>query len=330
MEEGKISIIVPVYNAEETLERCINSLLHQTYYNIEIILINDGSSDNSGDICSKFESLDDRIKFIVQENGGVSTARNAGLDAATGQFLMFCDSDDWAEPEWCEILLSSYTKDNLIMCGAYIEGNQSCYPHEVMAEIERQSYPKTDYIALKHKLSYVLWNKIFLHEVVRNHNIRFDPVLSNGEDMLFIIKYLNNISGKIVFLRRCGMHYLWSNSDSLSRRVPENYFVQLEHLNTQLFSEFKKLGLVDKKIWSDIHTDLFNEYAKGMIPIFESKDDRFRNRRTEIRQVMKSTAFDQCLKDARISTNRIYCLLWKTKCIQGLRYWHRLRSMKGE
>ena len=92
-----ISIIVPVYNAEKTLRRCVRSLMGQTYRNLEIILVNDGSKDGSLGLCREFAGEDARIRVIDQPNGGVSSARNAGLDAATGKFVMFCDSDDWTE-----------------------------------------------------------------------------------------------------------------------------------------------------------------------------------------------------------------------------------------
>ena len=106
-----ISIIVPVYNAEKTLTRCVEALLGQTYSNIEILLIDDGSKDRSLDICREFARKDPRLKVIYKKNGGVSSARNAGLDTATGTYVMFCDSDDWVESDWCETLLNAYETD---------------------------------------------------------------------------------------------------------------------------------------------------------------------------------------------------------------------------
>ena len=99
----KISIIVPVYNAEKYLDQCIQSILNQTHTNIELILVNDGSKDLSEEICLSYEKLDDRVKFINQSNSGVSVARNSGIDYASGTYIGFVDSDDWIHPQMYEI-----------------------------------------------------------------------------------------------------------------------------------------------------------------------------------------------------------------------------------
>ena len=97
MHKGKISIVVPVYNVEKYLPKCIESLIGQTYSNLEIILVDDDSKDNSGKICDEYGQKDLRIKVIHKENGGISSARNAALDICTGEYIGFIDSDDWAE-----------------------------------------------------------------------------------------------------------------------------------------------------------------------------------------------------------------------------------------
>ena len=111
--EKIVSIIVPVYNAEKTLERCVRSLMAQTLRSIEIILVNDGSRDQSLAICQRLAQEDGRIRLIDKPNGGVSSARNAGLDVARGDYVMFCDSDDWVEPDWCESMVSLFSPGGL-------------------------------------------------------------------------------------------------------------------------------------------------------------------------------------------------------------------------
>lgn len=106
----EISIIVPVYNVEKYIRRCIDSLITQTFKSIEIILIDDGSKDTSGAICDEYALKDERVKVIHKENGGVSSARNVGLDNATGTYIMFCDPDDYVDPTWCEKLYNSIIK----------------------------------------------------------------------------------------------------------------------------------------------------------------------------------------------------------------------------
>ena len=128
MNKEKITIVVPIYNAEKYLERCIKSILDQTYENLEIILVNDGSTDKSLEICEKFKAEDNRIIIINKENGGVSSARNKGIDAATGKFIIFIDADDYIEKEMFEVLEEDLFKNNvdISMCGfrtVYVNGN---------------------------------------------------------------------------------------------------------------------------------------------------------------------------------------------------------------
>ena len=121
MLENLISVIVPVYNVELYLKRCVDSILEQTYKNLEIILVDDGSTDNSGVICNTYAQVDNRIKVIHKKNGGLSDARNKGLDIANGKYVSFIDSDDWIEKSMyldCISSLERY-KANIIICRRY-------------------------------------------------------------------------------------------------------------------------------------------------------------------------------------------------------------------
>lgn len=117
----RISVIVPVYNVEPYLRRCVDSILGQTYENLEVILVDDGSSDGSGAVCDEYEAKDSRVRVIHKENGGLSSARNAGIDASTGEYLSFIDSDDWIEPETYGYMLGLAKKYGvkLICAGRY-------------------------------------------------------------------------------------------------------------------------------------------------------------------------------------------------------------------
>ena len=123
--DSLISIIVPVYNVEQYLSRCVDSLVNQTYHNIEIILVDDGSPDRSGEICDEYAKKDKRVKVIHQSNGGLSDARNTALDIAKGDYLMFVDSDDWIEPTMYEEMLSFMEKEqlDLVECGINLVTN---------------------------------------------------------------------------------------------------------------------------------------------------------------------------------------------------------------
>ena len=118
-----ISIIIPVYNVESYLERCVDSVLAQTFEDFEVILVNDGSTDNSPEICDEYLTVDNRIKIIHKDNGGLSSARNSGLDIAKGRYIMFVDSDDWIERNMCQLLYDRIvnTECEMICCELFYE-----------------------------------------------------------------------------------------------------------------------------------------------------------------------------------------------------------------
>ncbi len=209
-----ISIVVPVYNAEKTLDRCVCSLLGQTYENLEILLVNDGSRDGSLALCRSYAEKDSRIRVIDKENGGVSSARNAGLDAATGRFVMFCDSDDWAEPDWCGCMQAHHRDGDLTVCEIWRE------------DVPMEVHPCPEEMAeRKHYLHHPMlmcapYNKIFERAVLEENHIRFRRELSLGEDFVFCLTYLTAISGRVRFVYRPLYNYDTTNENSLSRRAP--------------------------------------------------------------------------------------------------------------
>ena len=117
-QEKLLSVIVPVYNVETYLPRCVDSILQQSYENMEVILVDDGSQDGSGKICDEYAARDSRVKVIHKENGGLSSARNAGLDTAAGEYLTFVDSDDWIEPDaYCPMIALLEENNAALVCG---------------------------------------------------------------------------------------------------------------------------------------------------------------------------------------------------------------------
>ena len=200
-EQPLISIVVPVYRVEELLPRCIESLLMQTYRNIEIVLIDDGSPDRCGEICDQYAQKDPRIRVIHQQNRGVAGARNAGLDAATGEYIGFVDSDDWVEPRHCEALYQSLIENQaqISICGHRIYHGPDW--------VEIRSFPEIRGIIPKEKaLEYLLritmfegylWNKLFTRAILEHAKdgdpLRFDPQVHIAEDLLFVCQYMIHI-----------------------------------------------------------------------------------------------------------------------------------------
>lgn len=159
-----ISVIVPIYKVEKYLRKCVQSLLNQTYDNIDIILVDDGSPDLCGEICDEFAAIDSRIVVIHKENGGLSSARNAGIDIATGDYIMFVDSDDYVEPDFCEKALNMILNNNVDICSfGYYQVDES---HKTV----KQSYASR-IISAEEAISHIIkkddiifnfaWNKIY-------------------------------------------------------------------------------------------------------------------------------------------------------------------------
>lgn len=188
MKKNKISIIVPVYNCEELIQRCINSLLKQTYKNIEILLIDDGSKDNSGKICDEYEKKDSRIKVFHKENGGVSSSRNLGLKKMTGNYFMFVDSDDYLDFNSIESLINNLKKDDEIigLCYKEIFDNKE--------KIKRRPiiYTRDDFIVsiLNNETPGCCWGILYNSNLQKKENLFFDSNTNYMEDTLFLINYL--------------------------------------------------------------------------------------------------------------------------------------------
>ena len=193
MPDGLISVIVPVYNSEQTLNRCIDSILGQTYRNFELLLINDGSKDCSGEICDKYARKDSRVKVFHKENGGVSSARNVGLDNARGEWITFCDSDDTVTAEWLQNAASICSGKELVVQGFYPSNPEG---FNTSGKFEKSDLPVVQGLSYLYKCSafgYV-WNKMFLGRVISEQAIRFCSDLTFKEDEVFSLQYCVYIS----------------------------------------------------------------------------------------------------------------------------------------
>lgn len=134
-----VSVIVPVYNAEKYIETCISSVLNQTFTDFELILIDDGSEDESGHICDEYATKDTRIRVFHKENGGPSAARNSGLNVAQGEWILFLDSDDWIVPESLQLLMSEVVPETAIIQYLYEDGQKE-YPKTRLQNLDRRMH----------------------------------------------------------------------------------------------------------------------------------------------------------------------------------------------
>lgn len=189
-----ITIIVPVYNVEDYLPRCIESLILQKYSNIEILLINDGSLDNSLEICRKYAEKDIRIKVFDKVNGGVSSARNVGLENASGKYVMFVDSDDYVSKDYCQNLYNIISDSDLdVVCTSHYNVNGDYKKvNSNTVNLKLTSYEALKRFFLGNGINCYLFSKIFKYETIKG--LRFDESLESAEDVLFIYQTLKNIN----------------------------------------------------------------------------------------------------------------------------------------
>lgn len=186
----EISVIIPVYNAEKYIARCLDALIQQTFRDIEVICIDDGSPDKCPQILDDYANKDSRIRVIHQPNAGAGPARNKGLDAAAGKYIMFCDSDDWYEPTMCEFMRDTIEKHNVALVGTHAifhaESRTQTKRVGSIGVIPNGLYKLNDFSILA--LDGILWNKIFRKDVIDKYNIRL-PELKYLIDYPFIKKY---------------------------------------------------------------------------------------------------------------------------------------------
>lgn len=204
LEYPLISVIVPIYNNEKYIDRCIASIVNQTIDKIEILLVEDGSTDNSLELCKKWATKDNRIKIIHQENKGVSAARNSGLEIAKGKYIGFVDSDDYIEKEMYEMLLKAINIDkkiDLAVCDIKDDNNSVESNTEVFEIIDKKNV-----ISAKFPLGGYVWNCIYKREIILKNLIKFDPKITYGEDMIFFVNYIKNINNNNVAHVKLGLY----------------------------------------------------------------------------------------------------------------------------
>ena len=192
-KEPLVSVVVPVYNAEIYISRCIESILEQTYRNFELILVNDGSPDRSGEICDEYARKDSRIKVIHTQNRGVSCARNTGLENTTGEYLCFVDSDDWIEADHIEKLLPVDDED-MVYGGTKLFKNAVLFdtrtPTAYVAQREEWTENYTEFLSRGRNIFFI--HPCYRLSVIREHHIRFYTGLIRGEDGLFNVMFLEH------------------------------------------------------------------------------------------------------------------------------------------
>lgn len=209
MGNPQISIIVPVYNAEKSIHRCMNSILSQTYTDFELLLVNDGSKDCSGKICDEYATKDNRVRVFHKENGGVSSARNVGLDNAIGEYLCFCDSDDFVDDDWLNGFVE-YFPSKMIVQGFKWQNEKDEQWKTIKNELETIDLNEAMKSLFSRNNMGYLWCRCFCSSIITKFHIRFNEEYLLREDYDFIISYYTHI-GKVSLSPFCSYNYYMPN-----------------------------------------------------------------------------------------------------------------------
>lgn len=249
MSDFLVSIVVPVYNTGMYLEQCLNSILEQTYRNLEIICVNDGSTDDSTDILNEYASKDARIKVIHQENSGVSAARNRGLDAATGEYVTFVDGDDWVEAEAYERMIRQFANDvDIVAMGAVIDGETDNKKglEEYFNRLPMGLVAATPSVFVGLNLS--LPTKVYRRSLIEQYSIRFPVGISYGEDSAFFCCVLAH-SRALYNVGTRYYHYVQHESSAMHNPVLlQHHGEDLLKSWEYMYSHYLRWGLLDK-LW---------------------------------------------------------------------------------
>lgn len=261
-----ISVIIPVYNSEKFLDRCVNSVLKQSYKELDIILVDDGSSDKSGEICDQYAQIDERVRVIHKKNGGVSAARNSGLDVAVGDYCTFVDSDDYIEPEMYQSMIEIAKQYNcgVVMCDCVkeFETRTEVYTHDIRpgyydrGQLEKEYFPHllimpnveypptiSNWLCLyRRSQKQGLESKEKDESTATEYNLRYEEGIRFSEDLLFGAELLYHANSFYYMKGQCFYHYCM-NEQSVTHTFVSDKWEDYCRLHKRIEDKF--LGCVD-------------------------------------------------------------------------------------
>lgn len=280
----KISIITPVYKAEKYINRCIDSILAQTYTDWELLLIDDGSPDHCGEICDKYAAEDSRISVHHKENGGVSSARQAGLAKAIGEYVIHADSDDWLAPNMLEELVKCVdaTHADVIVFDFYRVNENA--KELICQEPTSLNYRQVLRDVVSGHLYACCWNKLIKRDAIKKYHASFPKGLNFSEDKCFLVSLLKNPLS-VAYVPQALYYYdVTVNTESLVRQITadsmKNGFAMVQYLEKQLGSEFQdeidetkrrlKLRAIESRLYTnkevnDIYKELNVRLVKDVV-----------------------------------------------------------------
>lgn len=332
----KISIVVPVYNVEAYLRRCVDSVLAQTYGNMEVILVDDGSTDDSGKICDEYGKMDERILVHHKPNGGLTSAWKAGVERASGEYVGFVDSDDWIDPDMYERMLELALRENadVTICGLIFDFEDPKIPkRKEISNFDRAVYNREELEALfpslindgsffGRTLQSARVTKLFRMELIRKNMGYCDERVSLGEDMQITIPVLLD-ARKLCVVQNFYPYHYWINNKSITGQYDKGYMEKVKLLSERLHSISREKNVYD---FSD---QLRNDFLS--MAVLAVKNEIYRNYKagkkavtTNVRSICEDFRVQEALRNHtmdRLSFSiRLYLWLME-KGHYNLCYW---------
>ncbi len=307
----KLSVVIPVYNVEKYLGQCIESILKQSFRDLELILVDDGSRDGSGDICDSYARIDPRVRVIHKVNGGVSAARNTGIDVAIGKYVMFCDSDDYAEPDWCKELVAHIEANpkSWCFCGCNIVDDNSELIGENCVIDEspvRDTFSINNYWRVyKTNYSACLWIRIFDLDIIRANGIRFDEKLSVSEDVLFNLEYGKYCDCFATVNLPLYNHRMYRDEtvEHLDKKLMKEQF----YLNRRVYGA--RRGFVPTDHRTEFESEFFYRFINDMKTVAHNCDFDSKTKKQKLREILCSEEFKSALNHADTSQESVKFIL---------------------
>lgn len=285
-----ISVIVPIYNTEKYLEKCLKSIIRQTYNNLEILLIDDGSTDKSISICERYKKKDSRIKLIIQKHKGVSNTRNLGIDVSKGEYIAFVDSDDWLEKNYIEELYSNLKTHNadIVKTGYYCKINDKKIGIEnKKIDLKMKNILITNIIN-GNIYSYV-WSLLIKKDILNKNNIRFKRDISYMEDKIFFLELIES-NASLYFLSKQLYHHIINNEgtskkiDNITKNINDILKVDYE------IEKILKMHNIDRSYIEKAKTTHFNLIINSYFKLYK-KDGNIKEIKQEVRKILQNKQF---------------------------------------
>ncbi|GGL50718.1 glycosyltransferase family 2 protein [Sporolactobacillus putidus] len=334
----EISIIVPVFKVEKYLPRCVESILHQTYKDFEVILVDDGSPDRCGEICERYAQKDNRVQVVHQPNQGTGAARNNGLFCAKGKYVYFCDPDDYIEPNLLEDnhRLAEKFKANMVIFGYYNEIVTSSASERIPKKVQSAflettaDFRKRFGSLFKKEIMYTLWNKLYKKAFLDRHHCRFGSQ-KMGQDTLFNYGVYKHLS-RVFLNNHIYYHYYMNRSSSALNRYRKDKFTIRYHENLKFEELINEWGF-DEEYKDLITAEWIHTLSVGIDNLFHEQCDlKDREKRKKIQSLINAPKIEAHLKDVSWKevegpvTTKMKVLLSKNKKVTLLFYLLKLRK----